>query len=105
MPTADLETRIRTHIGLYKKKKSTTPFEAELVGLLGEVLECDVCPPGTMVKLGLLENTEPVREDFEGKLMESQVDGFCVRCGVPYAEGEQIFWLGTGQGAACMACR
>ena len=105
MSKADLETRIQTHLTQYEKKEKTTPFEAALVGLLREVLECDVCPPGTMAKLGVLENTEPIREDFEGKLMESQVDGFCVRCGVPYAGGEQIFWLGTGQGASCMACQ
>lgn len=101
----DLETRIKNHIARYERKATTTPFEAELVSLLREVLECDVCPPGTMVKLGLMEQTEPVAEDFEGKYMESQMDGFCASCGVPYAEGERIFWLGPGSGALCEGCR
>jgi hypothetical protein len=105
MSKPDLETRIKTHLKRYERKAATTPFEAELVGLLREVLECDVCPPGTMVRLGLLEETEPVAEDFDGKYMESQLDGFCGQCGVPYAEGERIFWLGPGRGALCSSCK
>jgi hypothetical protein len=104
MSTATLETRINKAIKRYEKKNKVTPTEAELVMLLREVLECDVCPPGTLVKLGLMEQTQPVAEDFEGKLMESQVDGFCTECGVPYAEGETIFWLGPGRGAMCSGC-
>ena len=53
MSKADLETRIQTHHTQYEKKEKTTPFEAALVGLLREVLECDVCPPGTMAKLAI----------------------------------------------------
>ncbi len=100
----NLEQRIKKALKKHDGRRTVSPGEAEMAGLLREVLECDVCPPGTLVKLGIMEETDPIAEHFEPQVMESQHDGFCNECGVPYAEGEQILWLGPGRGALCSGC-
>jgi hypothetical protein len=51
------------------------------------------------------ETFEPLVETFEGRYLLSTVDGFCNDCGIPYAEGEKVWWLGPGHGALCEGCR
>jgi len=74
---------------------------------LQAVKKLELCPVGTTAKLEALTQMEPVNPDegFEGKYMESKYQGFCSDCGVPYEEGELVFWQGRGRGVLCRGCR
>lgn len=82
----------------------------EVLRLLAEALRGAAGHAGRLLaeaqkELALHENLEPAGDDFTPAWIVSQDDGFCRKCGVPYFEGQRVWWLGPGRGAHCETCQ